>query len=232
MEKQPGSKHASRHGHQHNFSPTLELETAAQGRGFRQVAGVDEAGRGPLAGPVMVAAVILGKDWNAEHPLNDSKKLSSTRLEQLFDVICSEALAFKIVSISAEEIDMLNILQATLHGMLRCLAEIEPAPDYALVDGNRFPQTTILGEAVVKGDARSKSIAAASILAKVTRDRVMVENAKRYPEWGFEGHKGYPTKQHRAAIEKYGLSPLHRRSFRFKSLSKLDRSSIAQLNLL
>ena len=100
----------------------------------------------------MVAAVILGKDWNAEHPLNDSKKLSSTKREQLFDVICSEALAFKIVSISAEEIDRLNILQATLHGMLRCLTEIEPAPDYALVDGNRFPQTTIRGEAVVKGD--------------------------------------------------------------------------------
>jgi len=180
----------------------------------------------------MIAAVILGKNWNAEHPLNDSKKLSSTKREQLFDVICSEALAFKIVSISAEEIDRLNILQATLHGMLRCLTEIEPAPDYALVDGNRFPQTTIRGEAVVKGDARSKSIAAASILAKVTRDRVMVENAKRYPEWGFEGHKGYPTKRHRAAIEKYGLSPLHRRSFRLKSLSKLDRSSTAQLNLL
>jgi len=180
----------------------------------------------------MVAAVILGKDWNAEHPLNDSKKLSSTKREQLFDVICSEALAFKIVSISAEEIDRMNILQATLHGMLRCLNEIEPAPDYALVDGNRFPQTTILGEAVVKGDARSKSIAAASILAKVTRDRVMVENAKRYPEWGFEGHKGYPTKRHGAAIEKYGLSPLHRRSFRLKYLSKLDRSFTAQLNLL
>lgn len=228
MEKQPGSKNVLRRGHQHNFSPTLELETAAQDRGFQQVAGVDEAGRGPLAGPVMVAAVILGKDWNAEHPLNDSKKLSSTKREQLFEVICSEALAFKIVSISAEEIDRLNILQATLHGMLRCLTEIEPAPDYALVDGNRFPQTTIRGEAVVKGDARSKSIAAASILAKVTRDRVMVENAKRYPEWHFEGHKGYPTKQHRAAIEKYGLSPLHRRSFRLKSLSKLDRSSTAQ----
>ena len=232
MGKLPGSKNASRQGHQHNFSPTLELETAAQDRGFQQVAGVDEAGRGPLAGPVMVAAVILGKDWNAEHPLNDSKKLSSTKREQLFDVICSEALAFKIVSISAEEIDRLNILQATLHGMLRCLTEIEPAPDYALVDGNRFPQTTILGEAVVKGDARSKSIAAASILAKVTRDRVMVENAKRYPEWGFEGHKGYPTKQHRAAIGKYGLSPLHRRSFGLKSLTNLDRSSTAQLNLL
>ena len=184
MGKQPGSKNALRHGHQHNLSPTLELEIAAQDRGFQQVAGLDEAGRGPLAGPVTVAAVILGKDWNAEYPLNDSKKLSSTKREQLFGVICSEALAFKIISISAEEIDSLNILQATLYGMLRCLTEIEPTPDYALVDGNRFPNTTIMGEAVVKGDARSKSIAAASILAKVTRDRVMVENAKRLSGMG------------------------------------------------
>ena len=213
MEKQPGSKNVSRHGHQHNFSPTLELETAAQGRGFQQVAGVDEAGRGPLAGPVMVAAVILGKDWNAEHPLNDSKKLSSTKREQLFDVICSEALAFKIVSISAEEIDRLNILQATLHGMLRCLTEIEPAPDYALVDGNRFPQTTILGEAVVKGDARSKSIAAASILAKVTRDRLMMDLAKQYPGFGWERNFGYGTAEHRDSLAELGPNAMHRSSF-------------------
>ena len=232
MEKLLESKNASRHGLQNNFSPTLELEKAALSRGFRHIAGVDEAGRGPLAGPVMVAAVVLGKDWNVEHPLNDSKKLSAKKRAQLFDFICSEALAYKIVSISVEEIDRQNILQATLHGMLRCLTEIEPAPDYALVDGNHFPQTTIQGEAVVKGDGRSKSIAAASILAKVTRDRIMVENAKLYPEWGFECHKGYPTKQHRDAIEKYGLSPLHRRSFSLKSLSKLDRSSNSQLNLL
>ena len=132
MEKQPGSKNVSRHGLQHNFSPTLELEKAALSRGFQHIAGVDEAGRGPLAGPVMVAAVVLGKDWNAEHPLNDSKKLSAKKRAQLFDVICSEALAFKIVSISVKEIDRLNILQATLHGMLRCLTEIEPDPDYAL----------------------------------------------------------------------------------------------------
>ena len=231
MEKLPGSKNASLHGLQHNSSPTFELEEAALSRGFQYIAGVDEAGRGPLAGPVVVAAVVLGKDWNAEHQLNDSKILSAKKRAQLFDVICSEALAFKIVSISVEEIDMQNILQATLHGMLHCLTEIAPAPDYALVDGNQFPQTTIQGEAVVKGDGRSKSIAAASILAKVTRDRIMVENAKRFPEWGFEGHKGYPTKKHRDAIEKYGLSPLHRRSFSFKSLKKLD-TSIAQLHLL
>ena len=198
--------------------PTLKHEESAVGRGFRNIAGVDEAGRGPLAGPVVVAAVILGKDWNAGHPLDDSKKLSLRKREQLFELICSEALAFKIVSISPQEIDRLNILQATLFGMYRCLTEIAAPPDYALVDGNQYPQTTVPGEAVVKGDARSKSIAAASILAKVTRDRLMVENAKRYPEWGFERHKGYPTKLHREAIAQHGLTPLHRRSFKHKPL--------------
>lgn len=196
--------------------PTLKLEESAAGRGFRNIAGVDEAGRGPLAGPVVVAAVILGKDWNAGHPLDDSKKLSLQKREQLFELICSEALAFKIVSISPQEIDRLNILQATLFGMYRCLTEIAPPPDYALVDGNQYPQTTVPGETVVKGDARSKSIAAASILAKVTRDKLMVENAKHYPEWGFELHKGYPTKLHREAIAQHGLTPLHRRSFKHK----------------
>ena len=232
MEKQQGSKNASRHALQYNLSPTLELEKAALSLGFQHIAGVDEAGRGPLAGPVIVAAVVLGKDWNADHPLNDSKKLSTKKREQMFEVICSEALAYKIISISVEEIDRMNILQATLHGMFRCLTEIEPFPDYALVDGNHFPRTTIQGEVVIKGDCRSKSIAAASIMAKVTRDRMMVENAKRYPEWCFECHKGYPTKLHREAIEKYGLSPLHRRSFSLKSLSELDGSSNVQMNLL
>ena len=136
----------------------------------------------------------------------------------MFELICSEAQAFKIVSISPEEIDRLNILQATLFGMYRCLEEIAPAPDYALVDGNKYPQTKVPGEAVIKGDALSKSIAAASILAKVTRDRLMVENAKLYPEWGFERHKGYPTKLHREAIAEHGLTPLHRRSFRLKAV--------------
>ena len=210
MEKQLALKNAS------GLVPTLELEESAAGRGFKNIAGVDEAGRGPLAGPVVVAAVILGKDWNAEHPLDDSKKLSLLKREHFFEIICREAQAFKIVSISPEEIDRLNILQATLFGMSRCLAEITPAPDYALVDGNHYPQTTVPGEAVIKGDARSKSIAAASILAKVTRDRFMVENAKRYPDWSFERHKGYPTKLHREAIAEHGLTPLHRRSFRFK----------------
>ena len=210
MEKQLGSKNVS------GLVPTLKLEESAAGRGFRNIAGVDEAGRGPLAGPVVVAAVILGKDWNAGHPLDDSKKLSLQKREQLFELICNEALAFKIVSISPQEIDRLNILQATLFGMCRCLTEITPPPDYVLVDGNQYPQTTVPGEVVIKGDARSKSIAAASILAKVTRDKLMVENAKLYPEWGFEFHKGYPTKLHREAIAQHGLTPLHRRSFKHK----------------
>jgi ribonuclease HII len=210
VEKQLGSKNVS------GLVPTLKLEESAVGRGFRNIAGVDEAGRGPLAGPVVVAAVILGKDWNAGHPLDDSKKISLRKREQLFELICSEALAFKIVSISPQEIDRLNILQATLFGMYRCLTEIALPPDYALVDGNQYPQTTVPGETIVKGDERSKSIAAASILAKVTRDRLMVENAKHYPEWGFELHKGYPTKLHREAIAQHGLTPLHRRSFKHK----------------
>ena len=214
MEKQLGSKNAS------GSFPTLELETVAQGRGFRYVAGVDEAGRGPLAGPLVVAAVIVGKDWNSGHLLNDSKKLSLQKREHFFELICSEAQAFKIVSISPQEIDSLNILQATMYGMYRCLAEIRPAPDFALIDWNHYPQTPVPGNAIIKGDTRSKSIAAASILAKVTRDRYMVEKAKLFPEWSFDLHKGYPTKLHREAIEEYGLTPLHRKSFRPKPVHK------------
>ena len=210
MGKPLGSKNAS------GLVPTLNLEESAADCGFRKIAGVDEAGRGPLAGPVVVAAVILGKDWNAEHPLDDSKKLSAQKRGRLFELICSEALAFKIVSISPQEIDRLNILQATLFGMHRCLTEIVPPPDYALVDGNIYPPTSVPGEAIVKGDGLSKSIAAASILAKVTRDKFMVESAKFYPEWSFELHKGYPTKLHKEAIAKHGLTPLHRRSFKHK----------------
>ena len=131
----------------------------------------------------------------------------------LYVLISAKATAFKIVSVSPQEIDRLNILQATMVGMQRCSDEINPSPDYLLVDGNRYPVTKIQGQAVVKGDCLSKSIAAASILAKVTRDRKMVEFGKEYPQWGFERHKGYPTREHREAIAEYGLSPIHRRSF-------------------
>ena len=195
------------------LSPTLELENAAYSRGFRKIAGIDEAGRGPLAGPVVVAAVILGRNWNTTFELNDSKQLTAKKRQVLYDLICSEASAYKVVSVSPQEIDRLNILQATMFGMQLCSDEIDPSPDFLLVDGNRYPVTNIQGQAVVKGDCLSKSIAAASILAKVTRDRKMVEFGKEYPHWGFERHKGYPTREHREAIAEYGLSPIHRRSF-------------------
>ena len=195
------------------LSPTLELENAAYSRGFSKIAGIDEAGRGPLAGPVVVAAVILGRNWNTELELNDSKQLTAKKRQVRYDLISARATAFKIVSVSPQEIERLNILQATMVGMQRCSDEINPSPDYLLVDGNRYPVTNIQGQAVVKGDCLSKSIAAASILAKVTRDRKMVEFGKEYPQWGFERHKGYPTREHREAITDYGLSPIHRRSF-------------------
>ena len=196
--------------------PTLEFENEAYSRGFRKIAGIDEAGRGPLAGPVVVAAVILGNNWNTEFELNDSKQLPAKKRQELYELICTESSAFKIVSVSPQEIDRLNILQATMNGMKRCSAEINPAPDYLLVDGDRYPVTNIQGQAVVKGDCISKSIAAASILAKVTRDRKMVELGEKYPQWGFEKHMGYPTKHHREAIAEHGLSPIHRRSFKLK----------------
>ena len=198
--------------------PTLEFENEAYSQGFCKIAGIDEAGRGPLAGPVIIAAVILGKNWNNEIKLNDSKQLSAKKRQELFELICKESSAFKIVSVSPQKIDRLNILQATMLGMKSCSSEIMPTPDYLLVDGNRYPDTKIKGRALVKGDCLSKSIAAASILAKVFRDRKMVEFGKMYPKWGFERHMGYPTRQHRDAIAKHGFSPIHRRSFRLKSV--------------
>ena len=201
--------------------PTLDLEKEASKKGFNIVAGLDEAGRGPLAGPLVVACVILGESWCDNNTLNDSKKISQKKREHLFELITKKALAFKIVSISPKEIDRINILQATLYGMYRCLKEIKPIPDYALVDGNHFPKTQIMGKSVIGGDRISKSIAAASILAKVTRDRFMVNSAKNFPEWSFEKHKGYPTKLHRDLIFKYGLTPLHRKTFN-KKLNQLN----------
>ena len=196
--------------------PTLEIEKEASAKGFNCIAGVDEAGRGPLAGPVVVSSVILGKNWNDEHILNDSKRLSPRKRDKLYDIITNEALAFKIISISPKEIDRINILQATLLGMYRSITEIIPFPDYVLVDGNHYPNTSIKGKAIIKGDCRSKSIAAASILAKVTRDRIMIDYAKIFPDWSFDKHKGYPTDLHRELISKYGLTPLHRKSFSIK----------------
>ena len=187
-------------------------EKRAGERGFSAVCGIDEAGRGPLAGPVCAAAVILPPDCDIPG-LNDSKKLSEKKREALFPVIQEKALAFGIGWATAEEIDRVNILQATFLAMARAVEALPAPADYALVDGNRMPPLPIPGETIVKGDATSASIAAASILAKVSRDRLLHRLDEEHPEYGFAKHKGYGTKAHYEAIRKYGLLPEHRRSF-------------------
>lgn len=195
----------------------LSFERAAYDRGARIVCGIDEAGRGPLAGPVCAAAVILPRelDLAAALPgLNDSKKLSDARRRELFEKIKAVAVGYGIAFASAEEIDEINILQATFLAMARAAAQLPEKPDLALVDGNREPDLGgIPVETLVGGDGRSASIAAASILAKVTRDDLMIRLAEAYPQYGFEIHKGYGTKRHYAALEEFGPSPAHRRSF-------------------
>lgn len=187
-------------------------EKRAGEQGFSAVCGIDEAGRGPLAGPVCAAAVILPPDCDIPG-LNDSKKLSEKKREALFPVIQEKALAFGIGWATAEEIDRVNILQATFLAMVRAVEALPAPADYALVDGNRMPPLPIPGETIVKGDATSASIAAASILAKVSRDRLLRRLDEEHPEYGFAKHKGYGTQAHYEAIRKYGLLPEHRRSF-------------------
>ncbi|MBP1545535.1 MAG: ribonuclease HII [Oscillospiraceae bacterium] len=174
--------------------------------------GLDEAGRGPLAGDVYAAAVIFDNDTVIEG-LNDSKKLSEKKREALFDEIVDKAKAFCIATASVEEIEQLNILQAAMLAMKRAAEGLDITPSYALADGNKFPDMSIIGEPVVKGDATSASIAAASVLAKVSRDRYMKEIAEKYPDWQFERHKGYGTKLHYEMLDKFGPSPVHRMSF-------------------
>jgi ribonuclease HII len=176
------------------------------------MAGVDEAGRGPLAGPVVAAAVILD-DLHPIHGLADSKKLSEKRREKLFDEIRAKALCFSIAQASVEEIDTLNILQATLLAMKRAVEGLRLKPQLVLVDGNRLPKLDILAEAIVQGDAKVKAISAASILAKVHRDRLCATMHQEFPSYGFDQHKGYGTKQHLDALNAHGATPLHRRSF-------------------
>ena len=187
-------------------------EKRAGEQGFSAVCGIDEAGRGPLAGPVCAAAVILPPDCDIPG-LNDSKKLSEKKREALFPVIQEKALAFGVGWATAEEIDRVNILQATFLAMARAVEALPTPADYALVDGNRMPPLPIPGETIVKGDATSASIAAASILAKVSRDRLLRRLDEEHPEYGFAKHKGYGTQAHYVAIRKYGLLPEHRRSF-------------------
>jgi len=189
------------------------FDKAYHDKGFNFTAGIDEAGRGPLAGPVTAAAVILPKDINIQY-LNDSKKLSAKKREELFWVIKEKALAFSIVSVDNEKIDEVNILQATFIAMSQAVESLKTTPDICLVDGNhKIPKLVFRQEAVIDGDAKSACIAAASILAKVTRDRIMLDYAKQYPEYQFEKHKGYGTALHMEALKKYGPCPIHRCSF-------------------
>ncbi len=190
----------------------LKFEKEAYDQGFQVVCGVDEAGRGPLAGPVFAAAVILPRNQSIEG-VNDSKKLSEKKRELLFDKIRQEALAYCVASVDEKTIDEINILQATFLAMKNAIEGLELKPDYALIDGNKTPNVDLPMQAVVKGDARSASIAAASILAKVSRDRYMLEMAQLYPQYKFEQHKGYGTKLHYEMLDEYGVSPIHRVSF-------------------
>jgi ribonuclease HII len=176
------------------------------------IAGVDEAGRGPLAGPVVAAAVILD-DLQPIKGLNDSKQLTARARERLYVEIHAKALCFCIAQASVEEIDTLNILQATLLAMRRAVEGLRLRPNKVLVDGNRLPTLKIAAEAIVGGDAKVKAISAASILAKVHRDRLCQELHRQHPQYGFDGHKGYPTPAHLAALKEHGACPHHRRSF-------------------
>jgi ribonuclease HII len=193
--------------------PDFSYELKAKEKGYKLVCGVDEAGRGPLAGPVCAAAVILPEGLEIEG-LNDSKKLTEAKREKLFDIIIEKAISYSVAFGTVEEIEEHNILNATFIAMNKAIDGLDVAPDYALIDGNRVPKGIKIDcETVVKGDAKSASIAAASVLAKVTRDRLLLRYAEKYPEYGFEKHKGYGTAAHYDAVREHGLCPVHRPSF-------------------
>lgn len=194
-------------------APDLWLyEHEAAREGFACVCGVDEAGRGPLAGPVCAAAVILPPDIQIEG-LNDSKKLTDKKRRALYDVIVEQAVSYGIAFADEQEIDEINILQATFLAMRRAFEKLTVTPDIALIDGNRAPGLSCREHTIVHGDALSVSIAAASILAKVTRDRLMEEYDAQYPQYGFAVHKGYGTQRHYAALREFGACPIHRQTF-------------------
>lgn len=195
----------------------LEYENSAKLKGYKSICGVDEAGRGPLAGPVCAAAVIL-PDNTVIDGVNDSKKLSEKKREALFSVIKETALSYSIAYASVEEIEELNILNATMIAMKRAVEGLDVPADYAMIDGNKAPKLKIESECIIKGDAKSMSVACASILAKVSRDHLLYEYAKEYPQYHFDKHKGYGTKAHTEAIKEYGPCPYHRMSFLGKIL--------------
>ena len=201
----------------HDFEKRLRF------RGLEFIAGVDEAGRGPLAGPVVAAAVIFGPDCTISG-IDDSKKLSALRRVELFDVIRTHAIGVGLGILPVEEIDTLNIYRASMRAMEEAVAHLSPRPQHLLIDGPRYHNDSIPYTAIVDGDAKCFSIAAASIIAKVTRDRIMKEIHERFPEYGFARHKGYGTPEHLAALRKYGPSPVHRKSFRMPAKEELDRA--------
>lgn len=192
--------------------PSFEFENEKYAEGYTAVCGCDEAGRGPLCGPVVAAAVILPRDIVIEG-LNDSKKLTEKKREALFDIIREKAIAYAIAEATPEEIDEINILNASMLAMRRAVEMLSPSADFALIDGNCSRGFNIPTMTVVKGDAKSASIAAASVLAKVTRDRQCLELDKLYPEYNIAKHKGYPTKEHMDAVRKYGAAPIYRKTF-------------------
>lgn len=191
--------------------------------GKKYLAGTDEAGRGPLAGPVVAAAVILPYDFYDER-INDSKKLSADLREELFEVICSNALAFAYTSISHSKIDEINILQASLLAMKKSIQKLNISPDVILIDGNKSFNYNAEVIPIVKGDAKSLSIASASIIAKVIRDRIMIKLAKKYPLYGWETNKGYPTKEHIEAVLKFGECIVHRKTFLKKIYERANQT--------
>ncbi len=192
----------------------LVMETQLAERGYRAVAGVDEAGRGPLAGRVYAAAVILPADVSFKAKIDDSKKLTEKKREAAFEEIIRKALSYSIAYVDEAVIDEINILNATHRAMCEAVRLLSPPADYVIIDGNSIKGLSLPHETVVGGDAKSLSIAAASILAKVSRDRYIVEQAKLYPQYGFEKHKGYGTREHLEMIRTYGPCPIHRKTFR------------------
>ena len=202
--------------------PSFEYEEKHYAEGYSAICGCDEAGRGPLCGPVVAAAVILPRDCIIEG-LNDSKKLTEKKREALYDVICERAVAYAIAEASPAEIDEYNILNASMLAMRRAVYALKVKADFALIDGNCSRGFDIPVETVVKGDAKSYSIAAASILAKVTRDRGCIELDRLYPEYNIAKHKGYPTPEHMAAVREFGPAPIYRKSF-LKFLNKDENS--------
>lgn len=193
--------------------PSLFYEQLKQSEGFRWVAGIDEAGRGPLAGPVSAAAVILPNDFDHKW-LDDSKKLTEKRREIIYEEVTNRKDIIWAMSLGdVEEIDSINILKSTHAAMTRAAQKLKQSPDYCLIDGLPVPGFPMASESIVKGDGKSLSIAAASIIAKVSRDRIMLKYAEKYPEYGFERHKGYGTKLHIEALSRYGPCPIHRKTF-------------------